>query len=43
VPQLFLHLGGAGEDGEVPPISLTNDVDLVTLYRSLRSPPEPFY
>ena len=39
--QLFVHLGGAGGDGEVPPLSLTNDIDLLTLYRSLRSPPPP--
>ena len=41
--QLFLHVGGVKDDGEVPPLSATNDIDLVTLYRSLRAPPEePF-
>lgn len=41
--QLFVHLGGVRDDGEVPPVSATNDIDLVTLYRSLRAPPEePF-
>jgi hypothetical protein len=42
--QLFLHIGGVKDDSEVPPLSATNDIDLVTLYRSLRAPPaeEPF-
>jgi hypothetical protein len=41
--QLFLHIGGVKDDSEVP-LSATNDIDLVTLYRSLRAPPaeEPF-
>ena len=40
-PQMFVQLGNLrGEDGEVPPLSLTNDVDLVTLYRALSAPTE---
>lgn len=40
-PQMFVQLGNLrGEDGDVPPLSLTNDVDLVTLYRALSAPPE---
>ena len=39
---MFVHLGNIkGDDGEAPPLSFTNDVDLVTLYRALSSPPEP--
>jgi hypothetical protein len=35
--ELLVHLSGLAEDGEAWPLNLTNDIDLVALYRTITS------
>ena len=39
---MFMQLAGLADDSEARPVNLTNDIDLVTLYRAVSAGPDAF-